>query len=112
MSKRETINKTISVADFIHGGYEFGKLTNGDRYRFSIHGEAQNGHSWEFSINYVLPANEEDQETGGIIIGPNRDGDGKVDSEDIDDDGDGLIEIETAAELDAVRYQLDGTGRA
>ncbi len=41
-----------------------------------------------------------------------NDGDGCRDaSEDIDDDGDGLIEIATAAELYAVRYALDGKGR-
>jgi len=31
--------------------------------------------------------------------------------EDIDDDGDGLIEIGTEAELDGVRYALDGAGK-
>ncbi len=41
-----------------------------------------------------------------------KDGDGcRDESEDIDDDGDGLIEIATAAELDSVRYALNGTGR-
>ncbi len=40
------------------------------------------------------------------------DGDGCEDEvEDVDDDGDGLIEIRTADELDAVRHQLDGSGR-
>ncbi len=40
-----------------------------------------------------------------------NDGDGCRDAdEDIDDDGDGLIEIETAAELDSVRYALNGNG--
>ncbi len=38
------------------------------------------------------------------------DGDGHGDHVDIDDDGDGLIEIATAAELNAVRYALDGSG--
>ncbi len=37
--------------------------------------------------------------------------DGEMDGTDIDDDGDGLIEIAMAAEFDAVRHQLDGTGR-
>ena len=43
--------------------------------------------------------------------GSDCDGDGKLDDVDIDDDGDGLIEIAAAAELDAVRYQLNGTGK-
>ena len=51
----------------------------------------------------------------GIPVGPASDGDldddGNLDQLDIDDDGDGLIEISTAAELYAVRYQLDGTGQ-
>ncbi len=41
----------------------------------------------------------------------NCDGDSSVDGVDIDDDGDGLIEIATAAQLDEVRYALDGSGR-
>ena len=39
------------------------------------------------------------------------DGDEYGDTCEPDFDGDGLIEIATAAELDAVRYQPDGTGR-
>ncbi len=39
------------------------------------------------------------------------DSDGAMDRTDIDDDGDGLIEIANETELDAVRHQLDGTGR-
>ncbi len=39
------------------------------------------------------------------------DGDEYADACELDFDGDGLIEIATAAELDAVRYQLNGTGR-
>ncbi len=46
------------------------------------------------------------------IIGtndPDADSDGCKDSVDVDDDNNGLIEIATAAELDNIRYQLDGT---
>ena len=39
------------------------------------------------------------------------DNDGVMDVVDIDYDGDGLIELATAAELDAVRYALNGRGR-
>ena len=40
-----------------------------------------------------------------------KDGDGCEDAvEDVDDDGDGLIEIRTHEELNAVRHQLDGSG--
>jgi len=51
-------------------------------------------------------------ETGWTSNGSSDyDGDGCRDAgEDIDDDGDGLIEIATAAELDKVRYALRGNG--
>ena len=39
------------------------------------------------------------------------DNDGTMDGTDIDDDGDGLIEIATAAQLHEVRWALDGSGR-
>ena len=39
------------------------------------------------------------------------DHDGVGNNADIDDDGDGLIEIATAPELDRVHYQLDGSGK-
>ncbi len=41
----------------------------------------------------------------------NCDGDSSEDGTDIDDDGDGLIEIRTHEELNSVRHALDGTGR-
>ncbi len=43
--------------------------------------------------------------------GQDCDGDSVMDGADIDDDGDGLIEIRTAAQLDAVRHALNGNGR-
>ena len=43
--------------------------------------------------------------------GQDCDGDGHKDNEDIDDDGDGLIEIRTARQLNAVRFALSGDGR-
>ena len=39
----------------------------------------------------------------------NDDNDNVMDSDDVDDDGDGLIEISSATELFNIRYQLDGT---
>ncbi len=45
--------------------------------------------------------NDEDQDD---------DNDGVMDEQDIDDDGDGLIEIATAESLFNIRYQLDGSG--
>ncbi len=39
------------------------------------------------------------------------DDDNSLDGTDIDDDGDGLIEVASAAQLDEVRHALDGSGR-
>ena len=50
--------------------------------------------------------------TGNIVISfmPDSDGDGVEDNLDVDEDGDGLIELRTAAQLDMVRNNLFGTG--
>ena len=48
--------------------------------------------------------------TARVEILIDGDGDEVLDSIDVDDDGDGLIEIGTAEELDAMRYVLDGSG--
>ena len=48
---------------------------------------------------------------GGANSEVDIDNDGISNLLDIDDDGDGLIEIATAAELDSVRYALNGKGR-
>ncbi len=49
-------------------------------------------------------------EIAGCILNPDCDGDGSMDGADIDDDGDGLIEIGTHQELNSVRYALNGNG--
>ena len=50
----------------------------------------------------------EDKDGGQVA---DDDNDGHTNYVDVDDDGDGLIEIATAAELDAVRHALNGRGR-
>ena len=50
-------------------------------------------------------------EARGCAKLPDCDSDNAEDGADIDDDGDGLIEIATAAHLNEVRYALDGSGR-
>ena len=50
-------------------------------------------------------------EAAGCVLVADCDTDGAMDGADLDDDGDGLIELATAAELDEVRYALDGSGR-
>ncbi len=51
-----------------------------------------------------------DNDDGGDACDDNDDNDAFEDAVDVDDDGDGLIEIHNAADLDAVRYNLNGTG--
>ena len=50
-------------------------------------------------------------EAAGCALKADCDNDGAGDEADIDDDGDGLIEVATAVELNAVRYALEGDGR-
>ncbi len=54
---------------------------------------------------------EDGDEIAGCVLEADCDSDGTMDGEDIDADGDGLIEIANAAELNAVRYALNGRGR-
>ena len=53
----------------------------------------------------------DEDEAAGCIEKTDCDNDGTRDDADIDDDGDGLIEIATHEELDRVRYALNGDGR-
>ncbi len=50
-------------------------------------------------------------EEAACVINPDCDGDNVTDGIDIDRDGDGLIEIGTAEELNGIRYALNGNGR-
>ena len=55
-------------------------------------------------------ANADNANDGGDACDTNDDNDAYLDADDVDDDGDGLIEIYTAADLDAIRHNLQGTG--
>lgn len=56
-------------------------------------------------------AGEADNKTDADFEMPaDTDGDNILNSDDVDDDGDGLIEIRSAAELDMIRNNLAGTG--
>ena len=53
---------------------------------------------------------EDGDEIAGCVQDSDCDGDGEMDGADIDADGDGLIEIGTHEELNAIRYALNGSG--
>ncbi len=53
---------------------------------------------------------EDRDEIAECVLEVDCDNDGTMDGVDVDDDGDGLIEIGTAEQLDAVRYALNGNG--
>ena len=71
--------------------------------------------NYTFNVRLRLGGADENKTTSTEsitwLIGPNLDGDEYADGDplELDTDGDGLIEIATADELDSVRYNLGGT---
>ena len=72
----------------------------------------QNGFSKDEKVTVRVDAVYSTGQTamGTPVANRDRDGDSIADNVDVDEDGDGLIEIRTATELDNVRYVLDGSG--
>ena len=69
-----------------------------------------NGEYYTFIVALTLTDGEEGASRMiEVAIGPNLDGDGVADFVDVDADGDGLIEIATADELNQTRNNLQGT---
>ena len=68
---------------------------------------------YNFTVDLILARDYTGREGPALSIivgiGPNDDGDGIADFLDVDADGDGLIEISTAAQLNQVRYNLLGS---
>ncbi len=71
----------------------------------------------EVAANCVIEADcdndgaGDEDELAGCILNRDCDGDNVMDGADVDVDGDGLIEVATAEELDSVRYALNGSGQ-
>ena len=86
-------------ADHGSGGIRSGLNTDGDGRADSVDEDDDND------------GTEDRDEIAGCVLEADCDNDGTMDGADLDDDGDGLIELATAAELDWVRYALDGSGR-
>ena len=72
-----------------------------------------NGVSYNFTVDLILADDYAGREGPALSIivgiGPNDDGDGIADFLDVDADGDGLIEISTAEQLNQIRYNLLGS---
>ena len=89
-------NVDLSPGDTVDGGYQ---------YRFiGLYSDGQ-GYTSEPIVSNIV--------TVGLSVAMDNadiDGDSIANADDIDDDGDGLIEIRHLEDLNAVRYQLDGSG--
>ncbi len=122
-SGSEVVERSINIDEFDDDSYDFTGLAELD-WKFQIIGILSDGGEREVDIAFVWQENEDDHGNDGIRSGLDTDGDRRADSVDedddndayrddvdVDDDGDGLIEIATAAQLDEVRYALDGSGR-
>ncbi len=89
-SGSEVVERTINIAEFIDGSYDFIGLDDQLDWTFRIIGTLSDGRGREVVIVFVWEENEEDHQSGGIRSGLDTDGDGRADSVDEDDDNDGL----------------------
>ncbi len=75
-----------------------------------------NGQSYNFTVSLILNGTDTGKEgtapVATVAIGPNDDGDGTPNFLDVDDNGNGLIEIHNAEELNQVRANLNGVSFA
>ena len=71
-----------------------------------------NGQSYNFTVSLTLKGSDAGKEGTApfvtVAIGPNDDGDGTPNFLDVDDNGNGLIEIHDAGELNQMRADLTG----
>ena len=136
----DSIEDTDDDNDDLDDGHERERQTNSNNVRCSLLADCDGDtvrDMDEVAVNCVIDADCDDDgvrdgdEEDGCVENIDCDGDGvgdgveargcakledcdmdgEADGTDIDDDGDGLIELANATELDAVRHQLDGTGR-
>ena len=98
---------------------EFPTITDSSKRGMSTMGVQQvipgltNEEYYNFTVDLTLEGDDTGREGTApfvtVAIGPNDDGDGIANFLDVDADGDGLIEIATAAQLDQIRYNLLGS---
>ena len=98
---------------------EFPTITDSSKRGMSTMGVQQvipgltNEEYYNFTVDLTLEGDDTGREGTApfvtVAIGPNDDGDGIANFLDVDADGDGLIEIATAEQLDQIRYNLLGS---
>ena len=79
----------VKIGQFVDGRYDFTGLLDLD-WKFEVIGILSDGGEREIVIDFVWADNKADHDNGGIRPGANYDGDGRADSEDTDDDNDGV----------------------
>ena len=82
----------VKIGDFVNDSYDFTGLLNLD-WKFEIVGILSDGGEREVNIVFVWQENRDDHAGDGIRSGRNTDGDGRANSVDEDDDGDGVPDI-------------------
>ncbi len=89
-SGSESVERGISIAEFVGGSYDFTGLDDQSDWIFNITGTLSDGSEQEVRIDFVWQENREDHGSGGIRSGLDTDGDRRADSVDDDIDGDGV----------------------
>ena len=79
----------VKTGEFVDDSYDFTGLLDLD-WKFEVIGILSDGGEREIVIDFVWADNKADHDNGGIRPGANYDGDGRADSEDPDDDNDGV----------------------
>ena len=80
----------------------------------NISGLMTGGESYDFTVSLILSGPDAGREGAppsirNILVNADYDGDGKNNFADVDADGDGLIEIATAQQLNQIRHNLRGS---
>ncbi len=84
-----SISRAVSITELSDDSYDFTGLLDLD-WKFEVVGILSDGGEREIVIDFVWADNKADHNNGGIRPGANYDGDGRANSEDPDDDNDGL----------------------
>ena len=98
--------RTINIAEFIDGSYDFIGLDDQSDWTFQITGALSDGREREVEIVFVWGENEEDHQSGGIRPGLDTDGDGRADSVDEDDDNDNILDLMDTGMVDGRECRL------